>query len=255
MEEKFIMDNYYIYLTTNLINGKKYIGQHKGKVNDSYLGSGTTILKAITKYGKENFSKEILCFCQTREEADKKERELIAFYNAVENNNFYNNSEGGTGGDGWRSYQRWCKEHPQEAQKQWQNNAKRLREWQKNNPDEYYKKCVILWVNGAKEYRENNPEKVLLNMKKVNQAKEKWQKTHSEEHQKQVDEWRKAGSIANSQKILCITTGKVFSSISEAARFYNISQPNISKCLKGERQSAGKDPQTGQKLFWKRLDK
>lgn len=58
--------DYYIYMTTNLINGKKYIGQHKGKVNDSYLGSGTTITKAIQKYGKENFKKDILCMCATR---------------------------------------------------------------------------------------------------------------------------------------------------------------------------------------------
>ena len=85
--------DYYIYLTTNTINGKQYIGQHKGRPDDNYFGSGTTILKAIKKYGKENFTKEILCFCETREEADKKEREYIQLYNAIENKNFYNNGE------------------------------------------------------------------------------------------------------------------------------------------------------------------
>lgn len=91
---------YYIYVTTNNINGKKYIGQHKGKPKDNYFGSGTTITKALNKYGKENFSKEILCFCDTREEADEKEKYYINFYNAVEDNNYYNNAEGGSGGDG-----------------------------------------------------------------------------------------------------------------------------------------------------------
>lgn len=38
---------YFIYLTTNLLNGMKYIGYHYGYENDSYLGSGTYILKAI----------------------------------------------------------------------------------------------------------------------------------------------------------------------------------------------------------------
>lgn len=34
---------HYIYLTTNLINGKKYIGKHFGTIGDSYLGSGTLL--------------------------------------------------------------------------------------------------------------------------------------------------------------------------------------------------------------------
>lgn len=97
----FIMTKeYYIYVTTNNINGKKYIGQHKGKPEDSYFGSGTTITKALNKYGKENFSKEILCFCDTRKEADEKEKYYIDFYDAINDNNYYNNAEGGNGGDG-----------------------------------------------------------------------------------------------------------------------------------------------------------
>lgn len=94
------MESYYIYLTTNNINGKQYIGQHKGDPNDDYYGSGTTFTKALKKYGKENFSKKILCFCSTREEADQQEKYFIKKYDAVNNDNFYNNSEGGLGGDG-----------------------------------------------------------------------------------------------------------------------------------------------------------
>ena len=54
------MKQYYIYLTTNKTNGKKYIGQHYGELDDSYFGSGVIIAKAIKEYGKENFTKEIL---------------------------------------------------------------------------------------------------------------------------------------------------------------------------------------------------
>lgn len=52
----------YIYETTNLINGKKYIGKRKSKVflGNKYLGSGTHLHNAIKKYGKENFQVEML---------------------------------------------------------------------------------------------------------------------------------------------------------------------------------------------------
>ena len=55
-----------IYKTTNIINGKIYIGKDE-KNNPKYLGSGTILKLAIKKYGKENFKKEILEYCNNRE--------------------------------------------------------------------------------------------------------------------------------------------------------------------------------------------
>lgn len=89
----------YVYLTTNLINNKKYIGQHNGEIDDSYIGSGTIFLKAVKKYGKENFKKEILEICNSQEELDKAEQKWIKNLNAVFDNNFYNIAEGGSGGN------------------------------------------------------------------------------------------------------------------------------------------------------------
>ena len=243
--------DYYVYITTNKINGKQYIGQHKGRPDDNYLGSGTTILKAINKYGKENFTKSILCFCETREEADTKEREYIQLYNAVNDDNFYNNAEGGTGGDGWRSCQRWLEQHPEEAQAMYKRNVAQLHKWIKTHPEEYKEKCIKPMLEASHKWQKENPELVKQQMIEVNQAKEKWQQEHPEEHQAQVNRWRKAGSIANSKAVICLTTNRVFESQSAAARYYGIPQSNISKCLKGERKSAGVDPDTGEKLFWK----
>ena len=164
--------DYYIYLTTNKINGKQYIGQHKGKPDDGYLGSGTSIMRAIAKYGKENFSKEIICFCETREEADQKEKEIIAEYNAVESKQFYNNQEGGKSADGWRSCLRWMKEHPEEAKEVYRKNGERLQQWRIDHPEEYKEKVIKPFLDGSKKYWEEHPEQRTELMKQVNQAKE-----------------------------------------------------------------------------------
>lgn len=241
------MKEYYIYLTTNLIDGKKYIGQHHGELNDSYLGSGVLLVKAVKKYGPENFAREILEIC-TKDNLDEKEKYWIKYYNAYEDENFYNLSESGQQGDGWQAAHRWFLNHPEKAKKIYEENEKRLREWVDTHPDENQKNIEAMREGHAKWMTEN-PDKVAENMKKVNEAKEKWQKEHPEEHAKQVKEWILSGSKANSKKVRCITTGEEFESICAAARHFNIAQGNISKVLKGERKSCGKLPD-GTRLTW-----
>lgn len=90
---------YFIYITTNLITGAKYIGKHCGYEDDNYLGSGKILKHAIKKYGKENFNREIIEFSDTEEENCEKERYYIALYNATSNPMFYNIHEGGNGGN------------------------------------------------------------------------------------------------------------------------------------------------------------
>ena len=87
----------YIYETTNLINGKKYIGQKTSRVflKEEYLGSGKGIKLAINKYGKENFKVRLIEECNTKEELDNREIYWIDYYNAVKDKNYYNISKGG----------------------------------------------------------------------------------------------------------------------------------------------------------------
>lgn len=94
----------YIYITTNLINDKKYIGQRKWDdeeniSEDDYMGSGIILKQAIKKYGITNFNKKILQICYSKEELGSMEQKYIEEYNAVYSNEYYNIHEGGFGGN------------------------------------------------------------------------------------------------------------------------------------------------------------
>lgn len=93
------MIHYIIYQITNKINGKIYIGKHKTEdINDNYMGSGKHLKHAQRKYGIENFEKTILCECESEEEMNQKERELVN-EEFVARNDTYNIALGGYGGD------------------------------------------------------------------------------------------------------------------------------------------------------------
>jgi len=82
-----------IYKTTNLINGKFYIGQDS-KNNPNYLGSGMLLNSAIKKYGRLNFHKDIIEYCATKQILNEREIFWITKLNPV-----YNIAKGGNGGD------------------------------------------------------------------------------------------------------------------------------------------------------------
>lgn len=100
--EKIIENPYgFIYITTNMVNGKKYLGKKKFDdkgVWKKYLGSGKYLKRAVELYGKENFMRNIVCFCDSIETLNQAEYELSIFLNVVENEEWYNLQYGGDGG-------------------------------------------------------------------------------------------------------------------------------------------------------------
>ena len=88
---------FYFYKITNLINKKFYYGVHStNNLNDDYMGSGKLFKRAVGKYGKENFVKEVLFIFDTAEEMFAKEKEIVNKL-FIESNNTYNIMEGGRG--------------------------------------------------------------------------------------------------------------------------------------------------------------
>jgi len=69
---------HYLYKTICLVNQKYYLGIHSTEnINDGYFGSGIALQRAIKKYGKEQFQKEIIAFVATREELLEMEKNII----------------------------------------------------------------------------------------------------------------------------------------------------------------------------------
>jgi group I intron endonuclease len=157
-----------IYKTTNLANGRFYIGKDKFN-NPDYLGSGKILKNAIKHYGKDNFKKEILEHCETYEQMSEREifwiNELGSFYP-----NGYNIATGGEGGD-------TISNHPDKDL-----ISKNHSEWMKeNNPTRGRKRTseeIEKWRKsfGDKSLGENNPM---------------YGNTHTEETKKIISDKRK----------------------------------------------------------------
>lgn len=96
---------YLIYKITNIVNNKIYVGKHKTKnKNDDYMGSGLNIRRAIKKYGKDKFIKEIIYECSSEEEMNQREKDIVD-EEFILRMDTYNINVGGDGG--WR----YCNKH------------------------------------------------------------------------------------------------------------------------------------------------
>ena len=88
----------YFYKITNNINGHYYYGIHStDDLNDGYMGSGTRLHYAYKKYGKENFTKEVLKYFDTYDDACEYES-LIVNEVLLKDDSCYNVKLGGLGG-------------------------------------------------------------------------------------------------------------------------------------------------------------
>ena len=98
-----------VYKATNKINGKMYIGQTVGSldarisrhISDALLERYDMYFhNAVRKHGKENFDWKIIAECNSLEELNKAEIEMIEKYNTFGNG--YNLTKGGEGSSGFK---------------------------------------------------------------------------------------------------------------------------------------------------------
>lgn len=96
----------FIYRWTNNINGKMYIGSHMGPDITKYIGSGVYFKNAVSHYGLENFSREILeeVIVSNHKELLLIEQQWIDRFDAANSEMYYNiaaKTDGGNTRVGW----------------------------------------------------------------------------------------------------------------------------------------------------------
>jgi group I intron endonuclease len=92
-------ETWILYKTTNLVNGKIYVGVHKVQNTSrsrKYLGSGKTLKKAIEKYGRENFIRVALAEFNCAKDVYAAEAEMVT-EEFVNREDTYNLTMGGVG--------------------------------------------------------------------------------------------------------------------------------------------------------------
>lgn len=198
----------FVYETTNLVNGKKYIGKKKYDKNGhwkNYLGSGVIFKKAVEKYGKENFERKILCECETKEELTAKEIEYIANANAMNDPMYYNVSHGGEG-EG-----RPCSEE----------TRKKISEVNSNNP----------WKNGHPWTGRHHTEESKKKMSEARTGKPGWKPSEELKEKKRINTPHKS--------VMCIETGEIYMSVAQASNATQIDRGSISHVCHGRYSIAG----------------
>ena len=229
------MGNYTVYMHTSP-SGKVYIGITSRGVEqrwgyNGYGYYGQPFFSAILKYGWDNIKHEILYTNLTKAEAEEKEIELIKLYYSNKSEYGYNADNGGF------SVGR-CGE---QTKKKISEATKGRIPWNKGIPrtEEEKRKMSLSHIGKTKGKKNGNYGKPMSE-----EAKRKSSESH-----KGKTPWNKDGRISeeqkskirekNSKSIVCIETGEVFTSISDASCHIGVTITAVSNCLKGRTKRAG----------------
>jgi group I intron endonuclease len=172
-----------IYKITNLINGKIYVGQDMFN-NPNYYGSGKILVKSIKKYGKENFTKEIIEVCSSLAELDEREIFWIKKLNSTNRDIGYNICDGG------RSYRSMRGENnPRYGVKLSEETKQKIREKRKHQKMSQKEKDRLsdLW-KGDKNPGKNKSKETIKKLKEAAKNIDRKGENHPMYGKKHTDE-------------------------------------------------------------------
>ena len=256
-----IKDPYgFIYITTNLIDGKRYLGQRSFTNGwKTYLGSGLAFSKAVKKYGKKNFHRDIILICDSESELNEAEYELSVFFDVVESDNWYNLVLGGGTSRGWNPREETRKKISDSAKERYSDQTNHPRYGKHGlageiNPqfgvspkermdEETYKQ----WYEKHKPYWENSPSKG--NHIWANKPNPNLGKKMSDEEKDKIRQARLNNHIG-CKPIYSIELNRIFYGAREIYEEFGFKKPNICRCCNKNISFCGRHPITNEKMHW-----
>ena len=203
---------YAVYKITNAINGKFYIGMTKRALSKRWSqhlyaskkdSNYSRIAKAIRKYGRDNFSIEVIESLGSLDEMKAAEIRLIASLNPA-----YNVTSGGDGAPGHTMSDEAREAARQRALGNKLNLGRKWTDAQKKAMSEKRKGC-----------RAPKPTKLMISVRAENM--------------------RRAAAKAR-KKVICLSDGRVYNSAKEASLSYGFHTATVSSVCTGHRKAARK---------------
>lgn len=253
--------NKYIYMMTNIKNGKRYIGlgECDGDINkDRNVGMNTELFKEYKKHGKRAFSKDIIC----REVKDEVSEDLIKIlarnYDAtiLTDITVLGNKDKV---DSWKHIGKNSGSSNPNAVKVVCLNFENPEDRVFNTCKEASDYAGVGKDSVSKACRPGHPTRI-AGKDPVTGEKLRWMFLEEYLCEKEGREYippRRKNTPNNPHKVRvrCVTTDEVFESIKEASEAYGVNPIYITMCCARDKDYAGIHPETEEELVWEWLDK
>ena len=201
-----------IYLWTNLVNGKKYVGQttcfHRRMKTYRYTYPNAYMEHAVKKHGLDNFDITILERDVPLDKLDEREQYWLDYYQSYDMDKGYNICKIASTTKGSTQTQEWGQEHSEWLKEKWAT-------------DEDYRKFWHDKMSGENNYFYGKDFSGELNPM--------YGKHHSQTTKDKL-------SKVIGKSVRCVETGDVYTSITRAAQAIGVTRCVVSEALhKGSR--------------------
>ena len=196
-----------IYLWTNLVNGKKYVGQttcfHRRMKTYRYTYPNAYMEHAVKKHGIDNFDITILERDVPLDKLDEREQYWLDYYQSYDLDKGYNICKIASTTKGVTHTEEWCQEHSEWLKDKWATDEEYRKFWQERMSGENN------YFYGKHFSGELNPM---------------YGKHHSQTTKDKL-------SKAIGKSVRCVETGDVYTSITRAAQAVGVTRCVVSEAL------------------------